>query len=73
LHEQFGDVLKRSVLVGFTHGQTELAEAPPPGPVPEFFFAPDEMAAAAASSGSGTPRLGRRSRRWWSGRCALSG
>ena len=43
LHEQLGDVLRRSVLVGFTHGQAERGVAPLPGPVPEFFFAPDEM------------------------------
>jgi Protein of unknown function (DUF2855) len=43
LHEQLGDALERSVLVGFTHRQLGADEAPLPGPVPEFFFAPDEM------------------------------
>jgi hypothetical protein len=43
LHEQLGDSLERSILVGFTHRQLGADEAPPPGPVPEFFFAPDEM------------------------------
>ena len=43
LHEQLGDALERSILVGFTHRQLEADEAPLPGPVPEFFFAPDEM------------------------------
>jgi hypothetical protein len=43
VHEQLGDALERSILVGFTHRQLEADEAPLPGPVPEFFFAPDEM------------------------------
>jgi hypothetical protein len=43
LHEQLGDALERSILVGFTHRQLAADEAPLPGPVPEFFFAPDEM------------------------------
>jgi Protein of unknown function (DUF2855) len=43
VHEQLGDALKRSILVGFTHRQLEADEAPLPGPLPEFFFAPDEM------------------------------
>ena len=44
VHEQLGDALRRSILVGFTHWQAEADEAPLPGPRPEFFFAPDEMA-----------------------------
>ncbi len=44
VHEQLGDALRRSVLVGFTHWQAEADETPLPGPVPEFFFAPTEMA-----------------------------
>ena len=43
LHEQLGDALERSILVGFTHRQLEADQAPLPGPVTEFFFAPDEM------------------------------
>ena len=43
LHEQLGDALERSILVGFTHRQLEADQAPLAGPVPEFFFAPDEM------------------------------
>jgi Protein of unknown function (DUF2855) len=43
VHEQLGDALEGSILVGFTHRQLEADEAPLPGPVPEFFFAPDEM------------------------------
>jgi Protein of unknown function (DUF2855) len=44
VHEQLGDALTRSILVGFTHRRAAADEAPPPGPVPEFFFAPDEIA-----------------------------
>lgn len=43
VHEQLGDALQRSVLVGFTHHEAKGDEAPLPGPVPEFFFAPNEM------------------------------
>jgi Protein of unknown function (DUF2855) len=43
LHEQLGNALERTILVGFTHRQLGADEAPLPGPVPEFFFAPDEM------------------------------
>lgn len=44
VHEQLGEALLRSVLVGYTHRRGEVDEAPLPGPAPEFFFAPDEMA-----------------------------
>lgn len=44
VHEQLGDALVRSMIVGFTHWQAEADEAPLPGPEPDFFFAPDEMA-----------------------------
>jgi hypothetical protein len=44
VHEQLGDALVRSVVVGFTHWQAEADDAPLPGPVPEFFFAPTEIA-----------------------------
>jgi hypothetical protein len=43
VHEQLGDALEGSILVGFTHRLLEADEAPLPGPLPEFFFAPDEM------------------------------
>jgi Protein of unknown function (DUF2855) len=43
VHEQLGEELVRSVLVGYTHWEAEEDEEPPPGPTPEFFFAPDEM------------------------------
>jgi hypothetical protein len=44
VHEQLDDALTRSILVGCTHRQAAADEAPLPGPVPQFFFAPDEMA-----------------------------
>jgi len=44
VHEQLGETLTRSLLVGFTHAQAESDQAPLPGPTPEFFFAPDEIA-----------------------------
>lgn len=43
VHEQLGDRLLRSILVGFTHWQAEGDKESLPGPVPEFFFAPTEM------------------------------
>jgi hypothetical protein len=43
VHEQLGDALTRSILVGFTHRRAAAEETPLPGPAPEFFFAPDEM------------------------------
>lgn len=44
VHEQLGETLTRSILVGFTHRQAEADEAPLTGPAPEFFFAPAEIA-----------------------------
>ena len=44
LHERLGETLIRSILVGFTHWQAEADEGPVPGPAPEFFFAPAELA-----------------------------
>ena len=44
VHEQLGDDLVRSVLVGFTHRKARSDDAPLPGPDPVFFFAPHEMA-----------------------------
>jgi NADPH:quinone reductase-like Zn-dependent oxidoreductase len=42
LHRQLGSALRRSILVGFTHGQVR-PDASLRGPEPEFFFAPDAM------------------------------
>ncbi|HEV2776530.1 MAG TPA: DUF2855 family protein [Solirubrobacteraceae bacterium] len=44
VHEKLGNVLRRSIRVGFTHWAAVSDEAPLPGPIPEFFFAPTEMA-----------------------------
>src|SRR4051794_31764478 len=44
VHEALGDVLRHSILVGFTHHEAAPDEAAIPGPAPEFFFAPTEMA-----------------------------
>jgi len=43
IHHRLGDSLVRSILVGFTHQRSQPVAEPLPGPVPEFFFAPDEM------------------------------
>ena len=45
VHERLGDALARSIRVGFTHRDAEVDGPPPPGPAPEFFFAPQAMAA----------------------------
>lgn len=44
LWERLGDAVRRSVLVGFTHGADDGREDPLSGPGAEFFFAPDEIA-----------------------------
>ena len=44
VHEQLAEALLRSVRVGLTHRVADADESPLPGPVPELFFAPDEMA-----------------------------
>jgi hypothetical protein len=43
VHERLGDALERSILVGYTHREARTDDAAPPGPVVEFFFAPDEI------------------------------
>ncbi len=45
IHERLGPALARSILVGFTHHHAGGRAEPMPGPEPEFFFAPDLMAA----------------------------
>lgn len=45
VHERLGGALVQSIRVGFTHRGAERDGAPLPGPAPEFFFAPDVMAA----------------------------
>lgn len=44
VHDRLGETLTRSILVGFTHAQAEVDQAPSPNPTPEFFFAPNEIA-----------------------------
>ena len=44
VHEQLGETLTRSILVGFTHSQAKADQEPLPGPAPEVFFAPDDIA-----------------------------
>lgn len=44
IHEQLGDTLVRSILVGYTHGVGGADELPATGPTPEFFFAPAQIA-----------------------------
>lgn len=44
VHDRLGETLVRSLLVGFTHSQSDASQAPLPGPAPEFFFAPTEIA-----------------------------
>jgi hypothetical protein len=55
VHEQLGGELRRSIMVGFTHWQAGFDQAPPPGPVPELFFAPDEIARRGAELGERFP------------------
>lgn len=43
VHHHYGDRLRRSLVIGMTHGLGE-ASATLPGPAPEFFFAPDHIA-----------------------------
>ena len=44
VHHHFGDRLRRSVRVGFTHHDAPAAGAGDlPGPAPEMFFAPDHV------------------------------
>jgi len=44
VHQRLGGALERSIHVGFTHQRAEAVATPLPGPAPEFFFAPAEMA-----------------------------
>ena len=53
VHEHFGDALKESCAVGATHWES-FGETPElPGPKPEFFFAPAQIAKRDAEWGPG--------------------
>ena len=51
VHHHFADNLKFSSQVGATHWDAGGAPAPMPGPAPEFFFAPSQMAKRATDWG----------------------
>jgi len=53
VHERFGDDLKRSVIVGGTHGGEGFTfdNTTLPGPEPAFFFAPDQIRKRSADWG----------------------
>ena len=45
VHTRLGDRLRHSMVVGDTHwDDTTAGEGPPPGPRPQFLFAPDQIA-----------------------------
>jgi hypothetical protein len=53
VHEQLGDDLQASIVVGATHwDQASLGGDPLPGPAPEFFFAPAVIDQLAAELGA---------------------
>lgn len=61
VHRHFGERLRRSVRVGFTHHEGDAAvDAQLPGPSPELFFAPDHVTRRAADWGGAglTARVG---------------
>ena len=72
VHEQLGDDLVRSVMVGFTHRSVGGDDAPLPGPTPSSSSLPMRWRGAAASSRSSTRRPGRALRRWRRRRCGSS-
>lgn len=58
VHGAAADRLRHSVMVGATHGEPEAMDADPdlPGPTPEFFFAPTQIARLTESEGPGWQR-----------------
>jgi hypothetical protein len=63
-HERLADRLVASLIVGGTHWDADRTDAtPPPGPVPEFFFAPAQIAKRTEEWGS--EELGRRMNGVW--------
>ena len=53
VHRHFGDNLKASIAVGVTHWEAPRAAGELPGPKPEFFFAPGQIAKRNAEWGKG--------------------
>ena len=53
VHGHFGDNLKASIAVGVTHWQAPRGGGELPGPKPEFFFAPGQIAKRNAEWGKG--------------------
>lgn len=56
VHEQLGDDLRHSAIVGLTHHGAPQDPAPIPGPPPAFFFVPDHMRTRAAEWGQAAMR-----------------
>src|SRR6476661_4079702 len=53
LHEHLGDVLVHDAVVGVTHFEETGGAGALPGPRPQFFFAPDQMAKRRGDWGAG--------------------
>jgi hypothetical protein len=56
VHAHFGDRLKASVAIGLTHWQDRGMALELPGPEPEFFFVPDQIAKRDREWGTGELR-----------------
>ena len=54
IHEQYGDRLKHSCIIGSTHWQERAAQRNLPGPKPAFFFAPEHLARKQSEWGEKT-------------------
>jgi hypothetical protein len=69
IHRRLGDALRYSMVVGATHRDTERSCGVLPGPRPQFFFAPAQMAkrSAAPPAGWGGNELQRRVAESWRG------
>lgn len=68
VHEQLGDRLAHSMLVGGTHWDHQASAAGPlPGPKPAFLFAPDQIAKRTRDWGAG--ELAARVASAWDGFC----
>ncbi len=65
LHRHFGDQMKYSARIGFTHQSLSHDEPDLPGAAPETFFAPDQIRKRAKEWGPG--RIEKRLSVAWSG------